>query len=399
MDIVKIRTSRIEANKGQIEGLPKNPRQWTKGDVERIARSLEETPELFEARPVLVYPHGDKFVALGGNLRLEGAKKNGLMEVPCIIFDEGTDVEKLKEIVIKDNGSFGSWDFDDLANEWDDLPLVEWGAPAWETRGLSTAGAAGDDDYDEFVDKFKPKLTTDDCYTPPAVYDAVLNFVASIVDLKGKTIERPFVPGGDYEHYPYTERSVVVDNPPFSLLSKICRVYADRSIPFFIFAPSLTLFSAADCDLTYIVADAAIEYENGAVVATGFITNLIADLRVWCCPALRDAIAAAQPDEDKTLQGFVYPDNIITAAILQKITKRSVDWKVRKKSCEYIKQSDSAQEQGRQLYGGGFILSERAAAERAAAERAAAERAAATKLNISPREREIIARLDAQDID
>jgi hypothetical protein len=331
---------------------------------------------------------------LGGNFRLAASRENKAKEVPCIVFPADTPVDKLKEIVIKDNGSFGSWDFDALANEWDDLPLTDWGTPAWEMRDLSTAGGEGDDAYNDFVDKFKPKLTTDDCYTPPAVYDAVLNFVASLVDLTGKTIERPFVPGGDYENYNYTDRSVVVDNPPFSLLSKICRFYAERSIPFFIFAPSLTLFSAPDCDLTYIVADAAIEYENGAVVATGFITNLIADLRVWCCPALRDAIAEAQPDEDKTLQGFVYPDNIITAAILQKIAKRGIDWKVRKRSCEYIKQSDSAEEQGRQLYGGGFILSERAAAERAAA-----ERAAATKLNISQREREIIARLDAQDID
>ena len=394
MEIVKIKTVKLAPNTGQVEGLPKNPRQWTKGDIDRLARSLEDTPELFEARPCLVYPQGGQFVILGGNMRYEAAKRNGAKEVPCIVFPESTSVEKLREIVIKDNGAFGSWDFDDLANEWDDLPLTDWGVPAWEMRGLSSAGGEADDAYNDFVDKFKPKLTTDDCYTPPAVYDAVLNFVASLVDLTGKAIERPFVPGGDYESYNYTERSVVVDNPPFSLLSKICRFYAERSIPFFIFAPSLTLFSAPDCDLTYIVTDAAIEYENGAVVVTGFITNLIKDLRVWCCPALRDAIAKAQPDEDKSLQGFVYPDNIITAAILQKIVKRGIDWKVRKASCEYVKQSDSAEEQGRQLYGGGFILSERAAAERAAA-----ERAAATKLNISQREREIIARLDAQDID
>ena len=153
MDIVKIKTAKIEPNKGQIEGLPKNPRQWTKGDVERLARSLEETPELFEARPVLVVPHGDKYVALGGNLRLEGAKRNGLKEVPCIIFDAGTDVEKMKEIVIKDNGSFGSWDFDDLANEWDNGQLTEWGVPVWDaeqaTEGNEENTAQEDNFYPE----------------------------------------------------------------------------------------------------------------------------------------------------------------------------------------------------------------------------------------------------------
>jgi hypothetical protein len=41
-------------------------------------------------------------------------------------------MEKLREIVIKDNGAFGSWDYDMLANEWDDLPLSDWGVPAWK---------------------------------------------------------------------------------------------------------------------------------------------------------------------------------------------------------------------------------------------------------------------------
>ena len=121
----------VEQNTGQIEGLPSNPRQWTQTDINRLAKSLEETPELFEARPLIVYPHADKYVILGGNLRYEGAKKNRMQDVPVHILDEGLDVEKLKEIVLKDNSSFGDWDMDALANEWDDLPLEDWGLPAW----------------------------------------------------------------------------------------------------------------------------------------------------------------------------------------------------------------------------------------------------------------------------
>ena len=45
-------------------------------------------------------------------------------------------MEKLREIVIKDNGAFGSWDYDMLANEWDDLPLSDWGVPAWSTEDI-----------------------------------------------------------------------------------------------------------------------------------------------------------------------------------------------------------------------------------------------------------------------
>lgn len=134
MQIVKLKFSELQPNTGQIPGLPINPRQWTKSDVDKIAASLKETPELFEARPLLVIPHDGKFVILGGNLRYEGARVNKMQEVPAIVFPEDTPVDKMKEVVIKDNGSFGAWDTDYLANEWDDLPLTDWGVPVWETE-------------------------------------------------------------------------------------------------------------------------------------------------------------------------------------------------------------------------------------------------------------------------
>ena len=56
MNIKRIPIEKIELNTGQIEGLPANPRQWTRDDIDRIAASLKETPELFEMRPCIVYP-------------------------------------------------------------------------------------------------------------------------------------------------------------------------------------------------------------------------------------------------------------------------------------------------------------------------------------------------------
>ena len=113
--VIKIKD--IEQNTGQIPGLPANPRQWTKDDVDRLAASIEETPELLEARPLIVILHGSKFVVLGGNLRLAALKKLKRTEAPAYILPGDTPVEKQKEIVIKDNGSFGAWDIDALANE------------------------------------------------------------------------------------------------------------------------------------------------------------------------------------------------------------------------------------------------------------------------------------------
>ena len=400
-----LKVSALSQNNGQLSWLPKNPRQWTQTDIDRTAKSIREDEDFLEDRPLLVVPDGKKYVVFAGNLRLTAAKKEGLAELPCVVYNPDTDEDHLtvKRRAMKDNGTFGAWDWDELANNWDDLPLTDWGVPAWPQEneaqrqmregGLSSEGREGDEGYDEFTDKFKQKLTTDDCYTPPSVYDAVLKFAGTITDLTGRKVIRPFFPGGDYENLAqYPKNCVVIDNPPFSILSSIIRFFCDHDIPFFIFAPSLTLFSAHDRDVTYIVANAPVVYENGAVVSTGFITNLIPDLRIWCCPEIREQVIAAQPSEDKTKQGFVYPDNIVTSAVLGRLVAHSTELKIRKVSCEHIRTSDSAEEQGRSIYGGGYILSDRAAAERAAA-----ERAAATRLNISAREREIIERLNEQD--
>lgn len=144
--------SAVKQNTGQIAGLPSNPRQWTQTDIDRIAKSLEETPELFDARPLIVYPYNGEYIIMGGNLRYEGAKKNGMLNVPVHILPEDMDVDKLKEIVLKDNGSFGDWDFDALANEWDDLPLADWGIPAWKVGSVDMAAVDA-----LFEDSNKPK--------------------------------------------------------------------------------------------------------------------------------------------------------------------------------------------------------------------------------------------------
>lgn len=94
--------------------------------------------------------------------------------------------------------------------------------------------------YEEFIEKFKPKLTTDDCATPERVYDAVLGWVVKEYGIDPKRVLRPFWPGMDYQQQEYPEGCVVVDNPPFSILSKICEWYLNRNIKFFLFAPSLT---------------------------------------------------------------------------------------------------------------------------------------------------------------
>jgi hypothetical protein len=126
--------AQLVRNEGQIKGLPTNPRQWTKAEITRLKKSIKETPELLEARGLIVYTHKDKYIVLGGNMRYTALSELKVEQAPCVILPDNLSLAKLKEIVIKDNGSFGEWDFDLLGNEWDDLPLSDWGVPAWETK-------------------------------------------------------------------------------------------------------------------------------------------------------------------------------------------------------------------------------------------------------------------------
>lgn len=162
---VTLPLSKLEMNNGQLEGLPKNPRQWTRAELDKLAKSLEGTPELLQMRCPIVAPlEGGKYITLGGNMRLAALRESKAKEVECFVV-EGADAAKLREIVIKDNGSFGEWDWDELANQWDEALLDDANidfpkAPEIkETEKLS--GLEYDSMYYEPVEK--PRLTLEQC--------------------------------------------------------------------------------------------------------------------------------------------------------------------------------------------------------------------------------------------
>lgn len=124
IQIELIKLSRIELNRGQIEGLPKNPRLIKNDKYEKLKKSLEEHPQMLALRELLVYPHGDKYVIIGGNMRYRAMKELKFKTAPCKVIPASTPVDDLKAYTIKDNSGFGDWDFDMLANEWD-MSLLE----------------------------------------------------------------------------------------------------------------------------------------------------------------------------------------------------------------------------------------------------------------------------------
>ena len=182
--------------------------------------------------------------------------------------------------------------------------------PGWE-----------DEEYLAFVDKFKAKKTTDDCYTPPLVYDAVADWVATEYGLDKENFVRPFYPGGDYEREVYLPDAVVVDNPPFSFVTKICKFYLQHGIRFFLFAPAMTLFTSGLRNMTYLPCGVQVTYENGAVVPTSFLTNLEPEIQVRCAPSLFRAVDQANKENQSNFSEVhisgSYPHGSHRASLVQ----------------------------------------------------------------------------------
>ena len=260
--------------------------------------------------------------------------------------------------------------------------------------------------YEEFIEKFKPKITTDDCATLEPVYNAVLGWVVKEYGIDPKSVLRPFWPGLDYQQQEYPAGCVVVDNPPFSILAKICEWYLDRNIKFFLFAPSLTALSGKNVcmRMNHIICDADIVYENGANVRTAFVTNLgdgetVLQTAPSLGKAVNDAVKKIRKETVKQVPKYTYPWHIVTAALLQRYSKHGVELKIGKSECIIISKMDAQKDSGKAIFGGGLLLSDAAAsrheqAARAAAERAAAERAAAHVWELSQREMEIVKELN-----
>ena len=253
-------------------------------------------------------------------------------------------------------------------------------------------------EYEQFVEKFKPKKTTDDCYTPDNVFSVVVRWVVDEYGIDEEKIVRPFWPGGDYENFEYPDDCVVLDNPPFSIITKIVRFYEESGIKYFMFCPLLTSFAIKA--KSTIITSSRITYENGAHVNTSFVTNL-EDSLVRTVPSLNKAIYEANKANEKkaTLPTYEYPANVLTAGMCRRLAENGVEFKVDRKDAVRISALDSQKAKKKAIFGTGYLLSETVAAEKAAAlkvaEKAAAERAAerVEKLELSDREKQIIAEL------
>ena len=127
--------TKLEYNEGQIEGLSKNPRYLKESEHDKLKKSLTDSPEFLEYKPLMVYAMDNgNYVTICGNMRLRVANElriDGHSEfdtIPCVVLKADTPIEKIKEYAIKDNVQAGNWDWDELANgEWETDDLQNWG--------------------------------------------------------------------------------------------------------------------------------------------------------------------------------------------------------------------------------------------------------------------------------
>ena len=387
-----------------------------------IRKSLEE---LGAGRSIVIDNEGE---IIAGNGVYEQAQKLGIKTK--IVETDGSELvvvkrtdlatgdDKRKRLALADNAASDSseWAEELLREDWTPEVLSDFGIVLQEDNTEEEVQrrleefkkkiAAGemreeDEEYQQFLDKFKLKKTTDDCFTPDIVYNSVADWVSNEYGLDRKSFLRPFYPGGDYKNEKYPKGCVVVDNPPFSILSDILTYYKERGVKFFLFAPHLTLFSSSSSSSSALVTGVTITYENGANVSTSFLTNLEPeDIRARSCPSLYASVTAANNENlcqmRKDLPKYAYDHHVVTSAMLTPFSRLGIDFILTKSETVIISQLDAQKESGKSIYGKGYLISERLFAEREKAEGEKAEREKAERWELSEREKAIIKKLSKQ---
>jgi len=137
----KVKISKVVPNEN-------NPRFIKDYKFKKLVKSIQDFPEMLKLRPIVV---NSDMVVLGGNMRLKACKEAGLKEVYILKANELTEQQQ-REFIVKDNVGFGEWDWDILANEWDNTQLKEWGMDVWQPEEEVDYSALEDLDLDETIE-------------------------------------------------------------------------------------------------------------------------------------------------------------------------------------------------------------------------------------------------------
>ena len=109
-----------------IKPNPNNPRVIRDYKFQKLKQSISEFPKMLSLRPMVI---DENNVVLGGNMRLRVLQELGFNDIDESWVKRSSDLteEEKKRFIIADNVSFGEWDWDTLANDWDVVDLEAWG--------------------------------------------------------------------------------------------------------------------------------------------------------------------------------------------------------------------------------------------------------------------------------
>lgn len=174
----RINLSCLELNEGQIVGIPKNPRYLKGEEHDKLKKSLKDSPELLQYKPLMVYAiEGGKFVVVCGNMRLRICQElhnegvEGFDALPCFVLNKDVPIAKIKEYAIKDNVQAGNWDWNELANgDWEVEELQDWGVDCSfltdtePVEEMPERKETEDDEYDENEHEIEAKCKLGDIW-------------------------------------------------------------------------------------------------------------------------------------------------------------------------------------------------------------------------------------------
>lgn len=139
-------------NVKEIKSNPNNPRIIKDKNFKKLVKSIKSFPVMLEKRKIML---DEDNIIIGGNMRFKAVLEAGINEVPYDRFtredaernNKETDQEKtyeeyVSEFIIKDNVSGGEWDYDVLANEWDQDLLDAWGVELPGQKEIEEDGEA-----------------------------------------------------------------------------------------------------------------------------------------------------------------------------------------------------------------------------------------------------------------
>lgn len=140
--------SELTPNKGQIPGVPKNPRFIKDEKYRQLIKSLEADPDFLGVREIVVFPYDGKKIIVGGTMRYHALKELGYVDSIVKVLRPDTPADKIRRFILKDNAAFGEYDWEALANEWDASEVVDCGIDVPELDKVKTDDEAEEDDYD-----------------------------------------------------------------------------------------------------------------------------------------------------------------------------------------------------------------------------------------------------------